>query len=106
MGAKMEVVRFTKSRIEVIKIGHEKLFTTDQHLSAKCSRDCSHRSTEQSNPDTHVASINPSSGLHDDCFLVVLFITGAEFFSLVIKKKKFSLTKRIMCVLLFQCLCA
>lgn len=72
----------------MIKSGHEKLFTTNQHLSAKCSRDCSHLATEQPNTDTHMASINPRSGLHDDCFLVVLFITGAEFFSLVLFKKQ------------------
>lgn len=52
----------------MIKSGHEKLFTTNQHLSAKCSRDCSHLATEQPNTDTHMASINPRSGLHDDCF--------------------------------------
>lgn len=67
----------------MIKSGHEKLFTTNQHLSAKCSRDCSHLATEQPNTDTHMASINL---VYTIVFLVVLFIT--EFFSLVLFKKQ------------------
>lgn len=70
----------------MIKSGHEKLFTTNQHLSAKCSRDCSHLATEQPNTDTHMASINLV--YTTIVFLVVLFITGAEFFSLVLFKKQ------------------